>query len=79
MIAKEKLLKKLTELLESKESVLPLLEKHLLASLDFSDLTPDESKLIRDKCWVWMVLQSRHVEVLKEMIKDLEGKSGDVL
>lgn len=78
MIAKEKLLQKIHEVIETKNSVAPLLERHISASLTFSGLDPGAVQTIREKCQAWMVLQHKHVEVLKEMVEDLQKRRDNV-
>jgi len=78
MIGKEKLLKKIHEVVESKDSLTPLLDRHISASLTFSGLDPVVVRTIREKCQNWMLLQLKHVEVLKEMAEDLRKRKSDV-
>ncbi len=79
MIGKEKLLKKIHEVIESKNSLTPLLDRHISASLGFSGMDPDAVHAIREKCQNWMLLQLKHVEILKEMVEELGKRKSDVL
>ena len=78
MIPKEKLLQKIREMIETKNSVIPLLDRHLSASLTFSGLDPAVVQNIHEKCRAWMILQRKHVEVLKEIAEDLQKRHDDV-
>lgn len=78
MIAKAKLLQKIHEVIETKNSVIPLLDKHISASLGFSGLDPVMVQNIREKFQAWMILQRKHVEVLKEVAGDLQKRNEDV-
>ena len=76
MIGKEKLLTKIREVLESKKQAIPLLGRHLSASLSFGGLDPALVRTAREKFDAWKVLQAKHVQALSELIEDL-GKRGD--
>jgi hypothetical protein len=78
VISKEKLLKKIHEVIKSKNSLIPLLDRHISASLSFSDLDPAVVHAIREKCQGWMLLQLKHAEILKEMVEDLRERKNDV-
>ena len=78
MIGKEKLLKKIHETMESKNSLIPLLDRHISASLAFSGLDPVVVHTIREKCQSWMLLQLKHVEILKEVAEELHKREDDV-
>lgn len=78
MISKEKLLKKIHELINSKNSLIPLFERHVSASLTFSEMPPATLKALDGEYKSWMLLQMKHVEILKEMVVDLLKRSDDV-
>ena len=78
MIGKEKLLKKIHEVVESKSSLVPLLERHIASSLAFSGLDPVAVHALHGKCQEWMLLQLKHVEILKEMAGELRERKIDV-
>lgn len=78
MIAKKKLLHKIQEVIETKNGAIPLLDKHISASLNFSGLDPGLVQNIREKFQAWMILQRKHVEILKEMAEDIQKRREDV-
>ena len=78
MIAKKKLLQKIHEVIEIKNGAIPLLDKHISASLSFSGLDPVMVQNIREKFQAWMILQHKHVEILKEMAGDIQERHEDV-
>lgn len=78
MISKEKLLKKIQEVIKAKNNVIPLLDRHISASLTFSGLGASTVQTIREKCQSWMFLQQKHVKILKEIAEDLQERKNDV-
>ncbi len=78
MISKEKLLEKIHEVVESKNSLVPLLERHIASSLAFSGLDPAAVHTLHRKCQEWMLLQLKHVELLREMAEELRERKSDV-
>lgn len=71
MIRKDKLLTKLDKLQELESRLIPLLDKHLSASLDFSQLSKEE----RDKTLEFLKsrvsVQKKHIESIKSIKKEL--------
>lgn len=78
MIDKEKLLEKIHEVVEFKNSLVPLLERHIASSLAFSGLDPGTVHTLHEKCQDWMLLQLKHVEILREMAEELNKGTSDV-
>lgn len=79
MIEKGKLSQKIREVIECKDILIPLLDRHISASLTFSGLDQATVRAMREKFQGWMLLQLKHVEVLKEITQELRERKSDVL
>ncbi|MCF7873331.1 MAG: hypothetical protein K9L84_04340 [Candidatus Omnitrophica bacterium] len=78
MIRKDKLLVKLDKLQELEGRLIPLLDKHLSASLDFSQLPKEE----RDKTMEFLKsrvnIQKKHTESIKSIKEELTESEKNV-
>ncbi|MFO8053326.1 MAG: hypothetical protein R6U54_05175 [Candidatus Omnitrophota bacterium] len=78
MIRKDKLLKKLDQLQELESRLIPLLDKHLSASLDFSQLPKEE----RDKTLGFLksrvAMQKKHIQLIKSIKEELTESEKNV-
>jgi hypothetical protein len=79
MIDKKELLQKIHKVIEYKDILAPLLDRHISASLTFSGLDQATVHAMREKFQDWALLQLKHVEVLKAITKELHERKSDVL
>lgn len=76
MIKKEKLLKKINEAMDVQKNVLPLLNKHISATVTFSKLEPMEKEEIEARFQEIAILLTKNRRVLQSVHEEVsEGKS----
>ncbi len=78
MIKKEKLFQKLESLVILEKSKNPLLNRHISSSLFFSELKPQERKIILDKFQEISIAQSRHLKILEQIKEEVSRGKKDV-
>jgi hypothetical protein len=78
MIRKNNLSNKLNQLLELEGRLIPLLNKHLSASLGFSQLNKDEHDLSLDFLKRRVNLQKKHVQLIESIKKEIENSEQNV-
>ncbi|MCF7874921.1 MAG: hypothetical protein K9L87_05460 [Candidatus Omnitrophica bacterium] len=78
MIRKNNLSNKLNKLLELERSFISLLDKHLSASLDFSQLSKDDRDASLDFLKSRVNLQKKHIQLIEDIKKEIEESDQDV-
>jgi hypothetical protein len=77
MIDKEKLLGQIDKAIELEKRAVPLINKHVSASLAFSELKADEVDALMDRLRAIAATKARHVEMLEEIKEGiLKGRKG---
>lgn len=78
MIRKEKLLLEIESLVDLKENLIPVLDKHLPASLSFSPFAKSVQEEAVEKLRYLTMMQNKHVNMLKDLKKQIEGSGANV-
>ncbi|MCF7871186.1 MAG: hypothetical protein K9L95_04270 [Candidatus Omnitrophica bacterium] len=78
MIRKNNLLNKLDRLLELERRLIPLLDKHLSTSLDFSRLSKGDRDLSLDFLKSRVNLQKKHIQLIESIKKEIEESKQNV-
>lgn len=78
MLKKDKLLKHIEAIINSKKRLIPLLNKHISSSLFFSDLKPEQRKKIIDDLQNIVIIQIKHQELIKGIKEEITKGKNDV-
>jgi hypothetical protein len=78
MIKKDTLSKKIDSLIELEESLIPLLNKHIASSLSFSNLKDSDRTTVLEYFKRLAIAQTKHVNILHEVKKELQRGKSDV-
>ena len=78
MIKKEKLLNQLDLLIDLKKNLTPLLDKHISSSLTLSQLKKIDREAILEKLSYFAKVQTKHIDLLNDMKKNIAESTFDV-
>ena len=78
MIKKDNLLRQINELITLEKSLVPLLNKHISASLLFSNLKEDERKELVATFQKLVIAKTRHIEILNGVRDEVTRGTKDV-
>jgi len=78
MIKSDKLLKQIDELINMEKSLIPLLNKHMSASLFFSNLEKDEREEIVGYFQNQVIAKTKHIEILNGIKNEVVRRKKDV-
>ena len=78
MIKKDKLLNQIDKLINLEKSLIPLLNKHMSASLFFSNLKKDEREGIVEYFQSIVIAKTKHIEILNGVKTEVSRRERDV-
>lgn len=78
MIRKDKIIKKLDKLKELEKRLIPLLDKHLSTSLDFSQLGKEDRDKILEFLKNRAGMQKKHIQLIESINKELTESDKNV-
>jgi hypothetical protein len=78
MIRKKKLIDKIKAALEIENRLIPLFNKHISSSLDFSKLKKQDKEAIIEKFQSYTLMLKKHINTLEDIEKTVEGGQRDV-
>ncbi len=78
MIQRDKLSNELAKILQIKNNLVPLLDKHVGSSLFFSDMDPAKREKILQRLRQGVKKQIKHVEILNQILGEIKGAKKDV-
>ena len=79
MLRKDRVSQRVNEMINLKQNLVPLLDKHISSSLPFSSIKKKEQQVILDKFKQFAITQRKHVELLEELQQQLKENPNHVL
>jgi hypothetical protein len=78
MIKKEKLLRGIDSAMDIQKQLVPLLNKHVSASVSFSSLSANEKEKMAEKFQSMAIMHTKHMDTLKSIKEEISKGASNV-
>ena len=78
MIRRQKLINQINLVMDIEKRLVPLFNKHISTSLNFSRLKKEDKKFTTEQFQIYALMIKKHTEILKAIKRDIESGERNV-